>query len=235
MVNAAHVKFDAMQCVMVSVLTSAALIAHADDQLDLPEPTTIAALEQPAANPSNDTRTAFASSLYDRSVPIRPEVRTASRVTAEKTRSLTDASMSPIGADGRPVTELTGVSLRWWLSRGHSDVGFGVGTLGRIMPPTPGVMDNSGALVGNMPMLTLGWRYRTASNSTFFVDAAGARSFSAVDAGNYVNTKVGAEWQVSKSKFGFDRGNLGLSLDSGYRMTVKVRRSGIGIYVRGKF
>ena len=51
-----------------------------------------------------------------------------------------------------------------------------------------------------------------------------------------VNTKLGAEWKSPASRFGLDkRGHLGIQFDSGYRMSLRLRKSGVGVYVRGQF
>lgn len=159
----------------------------------------------------------------------------APQVTAERSR-LIGADTLGVGADGRPSTELSGVSYRWWLSRGRSDVGVGVGALGRVITQPPGVIDGGTSLAGSVPTVTVGWRYRVTNDSVVFADASGARGLGLNGNGNYVSTKLGAEWKSPVSRFGLDkRGHLGVRLDSGYRMSLRVRKSGIGVYVRGQF
>ena len=49
-------------------------------------------------------------------------------------------------------------------------------------------------------------------------------------------TKLGVEWAGrSRSRLGFDKGAFGLLLDSGYRMSLRIRHGGLGLYVRGQF
>jgi hypothetical protein len=53
--------------------------------------------------------------------------------------------------------------------------------------------------------------------------------------GNYVNTKVGMEWKPAKRTLGFEHGAVGMQLDSGYRLALKPRHGGLGLYLRGQF
>lgn len=155
----------------------------------------------------------------------------APRVTFE--RATLAADVPPVlDAQGRALDELAGVSLRWWARHGRADVGVGVGTLGFVPRP-----DAAGtALLGPRPTLTLGWRYRLNGETAVFADATGVRAL----AGDgpmpgIVNTKVGLEWKPATSRFGFEHRSIGVQLQSGYRMSLRVRGGGVGVYLRGQF
>lgn len=219
--------------VVVALLLVAGTSATAADDEPEPRPAEPVAvdarpLDLPVAGDSMMARIG-PSLVGERRAPPAP------RVTAERTR-LIGADAVAIGTDGRALTELSGVSYRWWLSRGRSDVGVGVGALGRVIAPPPGIVDGGTGLAGSVPTVTVGWRYRVSNDSVVFADASGARGLGANGTGNFVNTKLGAEWKSPVSRFGLDkRGHLGIRLDSGYRMSLRLRKSGVGVYVRGQF
>ena len=103
-----------------------------------------------------------------------------------------------------------------------------------VAPPTP---DGSGVggLRGAVPAVTVGMRYRVSSEAAVYADATSARSLAADAAPGLYNTKVGMEWKPAKSKFGLEGRSLGIQLQSGYRMSLRLRSKGIGVYFRGKF
>lgn len=162
----------------------------------------------------------------------------APRVTFERSRALDSdrfqAAQHGLDVYGRPLVELGGVTYRWWVNRGASNFGVGFGTVGYLVPSP----DASGApaFTPGASVLTLGWRYQVNARSTVFADASGQRAFNEEGADRY-STKVGVEWKASSSRFGLDGAarSLAFRLDSGYRMSVKVRRNGLGVYVKGQF
>lgn len=163
----------------------------------------------------------------------------APRVTVEDAHLL-DSERDQVGragfdAYGRPLTEVGGVTYRWWLGRGASHVGVGLGTTGYLSAP-PDATGPARQFIPGGSVLTVGWRYQFADQSTVFADASGARRFDA-DTANRFSTKVGVEWKSRTSKFGFDgvSRSLALRLDSGYRMSLRVRKNGFGVFVKGQF
>ena len=69
-----------------------------------------------------------------------------------------------------------------------------------------------------------------------YADASGARRVSSDVRTDLYNTKLGMEWTTKKpSALGFEKGALGLQFDSGLRMSLRVRRGGIGMYLRSQF
>lgn len=167
----------------------------------------------------------------------------APRFTVDRTRLLESdrLRLGNSGTDpyGRPLTEQGAVTYRWWIGRGASNFGLGLGAAGFVFPASgSGAIDGPMAVNYTSSVLTVGYRYQLDSKSTVFADASGARRFSAdADAIDRFSTKVGVEWKARSNKFGLDGAarSLSLQLDSGYRMAVKVRRNGFGIYVRGQF
>ena len=143
---------------------------------------------------------------------------------------------TPLTTDARTSTELVGVSYRWWLSRGRTDWGVGVGTLGYVVAPVEGTLAGAPAsLVGSVPTLTVGVRYRLSRESALYADASGAQGLGGDRSASYVNAKLGMEWTTAKPKLGFEQGALGVHFDSGYGVTLRVRHGGLGAYLRGKF
>jgi hypothetical protein len=140
-----------------------------------------------------------------------------------------------VNLDGRTANDLAGVTYRVWMSSGRAAVGVGIGTLGYLWPSADGHGDGPRTLIGAVPNLSLGVRYRMSNEHSVFADASGARGLGA-DAGDaYYTAKVGVEWKPAKAKFGFEQGALGVRFDSGYKLALKARSGGAGLYLRGQF
>lgn len=156
----------------------------------------------------------------------------APRVTFE--RAPLAAGMPPaLDRQGRELSEVAGVSLRWWARHGRADVGVGVGTLGLV--PRPDAAAGT-ALLDPRPTVTLGWRYRLTGESVVYADATGVRGLAGENGmPGIVNTKLGLEWKPATSRFGFEHRSFGVQLQSGYRMSLRVRGGGLGVYLRGQF
>ena len=134
-----------------------------------------------------------------------------------------------------PAAELVGVSYRWWLTNGRSDVGIGLGALGYRVTPPSAFTDSRGVLMGSVPMVTLGLRYRMSGQSVLLADASSALGLGANGRDGYV-TKVGVEWKArSESRFGLDGSSLGFQFDSGMRMSLRWRKGGLSVYFRSQF
>lgn len=155
-------------------------------------------------------------------------------VSSVRTR-LTPEGPSQFTPDGRPLSELAGVDYKLWMSHGRADVGVGMGTLGYVVPRPDGRVEGPVALTGASPTLSVGVRYRVTSRSAVYADASGAHGLGVDQPANYVNTKVGMEWKPAKNTFGFEHGAIGMHFDSGYHLSVKARRGGLGLYLRGQF
>lgn len=154
-------------------------------------------------------------------------------VDATRTR-LTPPGAPALTPDGRQMTELAGVNYRWWLTRGPAAMGVGVGTLGYVRPALDGRPEPL-ALTGTAPTFSVGLRYRTSMHSAVYADAHGTRGLAPEVEGLYVNTKVGMEWKPAKNTLGFEHGTIGVHFDSGYRLSFRPRKGGLGVYLRGQF
>jgi len=162
--------------------------------------------------------------------PDNPAPR-LTRVQVSADASLLRANAAAAGAS----TQLVGVSYRWWISHGRSDVGVGVGTLGYRVTPIGALADDPRIRTGATPMLSVGWRYRVSDQSVLHADALSARGL-AVNGGDGYFTKIGVEWKAKpESRFGLDGSSLGLQFDSGLRMSIRLKKGGVGFYLRSKF
>ncbi|CAN5709388.1 hypothetical protein BH11PSE8_BH11PSE8_03880 [soil metagenome] len=135
--------------------------------------------------------------------------------------------------------ETSGVSYRWWKHMGPSsaglDVGVGLGTVGYLVrPPVQGAADTVASLNNPSTVLSVGMRYRTSERSVVFADTSSARGFAGNGRDAYV-AKVGVEWKSASSPVRLMQGGLGLQLDGGSRMTLRVRRGTVGVYMRSSF
>jgi hypothetical protein len=167
---------------------------------------------------------------------IRTEMRTEIRTTVEveQVRMLAPSS-SHFGREGRPAgvaDELAGVSYRHWLSHGRHDLGIGIGSIGYLSPRSA---DGARQVVGAVPTLSIGWRHRMAVDYRLFADASGARGLGDDPSATQVTTRVGVEWTPAKSAFRFAHGMLGLQLNSGYRVSVRLRHGRPMLYLRTRF
>ncbi|MES2958885.1 MAG: hypothetical protein V4792_11890 [Pseudomonadota bacterium] len=94
---------------------------------------------------------------------------------------------------------------------------------------------------GVAPTMTLGMRYQLSEQHVLFANTSGVRTgpgmraLSAEQIDADATTKVGMEWKPAKSALGLERGAIGLQLDSGYRLSLRTRRGGAGLYLRGNF
>jgi hypothetical protein len=165
----------------------------------------------------------------ERTTTLAPEV------SAVRTRLGTTMVPALQLSDGRAATDLAGVDYRLWMTRGRAGIGVGVGTLGYVQPSADGRIDGPVHLTGAMPTLSVGVRMRMTPESSVYADATGSRGFRADPDAGFVNTKVGVEWKPAKSRFGFEGGRLALQLDSGYKLSLRARKGGIGIVLRGQF
>lgn len=144
-------------------------------------------------------------------------------------------ALAPLAAYPRGTLQLAGVDLRLWMGIGRASFGAGVGTLGYLSPFDHGHADGPMAVTGAMPSVSFGVRYRLSDQQLLYADASRARSLGSHRAATLVTTNIGVEWKPSRPKFGFERGAFGIQLDSGYRLSVKVRQGRPVLYLRGQF
>ena len=127
--------------------------------------------------------------------------------------------------------ELSGGQYRWSASRGGLDVGMNF-----AMPAQDGRRvdlraDNAGPLVPTLPSLSVGLR---RDNQVPTASTLLDRSTASTRGASYVS-KIGLEWKPPQSQVNFLRGGLGIRLDGNDRMTVRLRKGVLGLYMQRKF
>jgi len=134
--------------------------------------------------------------------------------------------------------ETNELSYRWWRSSGRADLGFGLGTLTYGTRPTgsvPGLgSEGVSSVFAAGTVMTVGMRYRTSATSAVYADASGVRGYG-FDGGEAVVGKVGIEFKAAQSRFNINYGGLGLRLAGDTRMTLRVKRGGLGVFMRSAF
>lgn len=209
----------------VGALSAAKAQAADEPALDLPR-------VPAAALPADDNDSLLARVAAEVSAPVGDPalqvVELSGRLDPDAAHPFTDA---------RGSRELAGVSYRVWMTRGRARVGLGFGALGRTTATPPdGSEPAPRTLAEAAPVVSLAMRYRLGEHSAVFADASLAHALAGTEGlGDYANAKVGVEWKAAKPRLGFERGRLGLQLDSGYRMSFRIRKSGLGVYLRGNF
>jgi hypothetical protein len=142
-------------------------------------------------------------------------------------------------------SDVTEMSYRWWKSNGRADVGLGLGTLtytsrptGSVSgpPPLPGQAGDAGvaSAMATGTVLTMGMRYRTSERSAVFADAASARG-PGLEGTDGVVGKVGVEFKSAQSRLNIAYGGLGMRLAGDTRMTLRLRRGGLGVFMKHAF
>ncbi|MEO6410222.1 MAG: hypothetical protein ABIO45_15920 [Burkholderiaceae bacterium] len=197
----------------------------------LADPTT------PVANGSDDETLVAAARI---STPMPQGRHTAIDMLAAPRYIRTDPALpnlstgpSPLGGAAR--TELSEISRRWWLSRERADIGVGVGTVAYSLPGSGTRRDDEQSLRNAVPAVSVGLRYRSSPDSAVYADASSAPGLYGKGSDAY-SAKLGIEWQGEpRSGWGFMQGGLGLRLDSGKIMTMRVKGGGLGVYLRSKF
>jgi hypothetical protein len=149
-----------------------------------------------------------------------------------------DAVPEPLRTAPNFRGEATEVGYRWWISRGRADLGLGLGTLAYSVRPITGAAgllpEAPANVVGSGTVLTLGMRYRTSDRSSLFADAASWRG-AGIGGGDGVAGKVGIEFKSAQSRFNIAYGGLGLKLAGDARMTLRMRRGGLALFMRSTF
>ena len=139
---------------------------------------------------------------------------------------------APAGQTARG--ELSEISRRWWLSNDRADVGVGLGTVAYSAPASDLRTDGQ-TLRNAVPALSVGMRYRVSPESAVYADASNARGLYGKGSDAY-SAKVGVEWHGEpRPGWGFIQGGIGLRMDSGKIMTMRVKGGGLGVYLRSKF
>lgn len=156
---------------------------------------------------------------------------------SHRDRLADERTLTPAGT-GLAQREWSQVDMRMWATRGRQSLGIGLGAVtNATLAPATG--QDPARLIGQQvgPALTVGWRARFGEDTTLYADTSTMPGRLVGDADNrpYFSTRGGVDWKLSESKFGFDRGRLSMRLDSGYRMSLRLRSGGVGFMLRGQF
>ncbi|MEP7056183.1 MAG: hypothetical protein ABI809_00210 [Caldimonas sp.] len=126
--------------------------------------------------------------------------------------------------------EQTGRNYRWALSRGALDIGMSFDAQGRNGRAYDFRSETGGPVASSLPSLSLGLRrtpVQPTSASTLLARAAGSSD-------SYLS-KVGVEWKPAESHVNFLREGLGFRLEGSDRMTVRLRKGVLGVYMHHKW
>jgi len=138
-------------------------------------------------------------------------------------------------------TDMTELSYRRWASSGRASVGVGVGTVTLTDRAMGGGVGGVGALrdappvgVASGSVLMLGLHYRATESSSVYADASRVSGLG-LNGDDQVVGKVGMEFKAARSQWGLAYGGLGFRMAGDARMTVKLRRGGVGLFMRSAF
>ncbi len=135
-------------------------------------------------------------------------------------------------------TDLTELSFRRWVTRGRADIGAGFGSVALIDRSTGMLSARSGdgaaATMAVGTMLMLGLRYRTTEQTSIYADAMHLRGLG-LEGEDRIFSKVGVEFKAAQSDWKIVYGGLGFQLAGDARMTLKLRRGGLGITMHSAF
>lgn len=175
------------------------------------------------------------ASLLGRVSAANPALREAGPVAMEAALGTASPAEPMSDAQGNVVDAMSRVTVSHWMGRGQARLGLGFGAVGQRAA-------DGAALANPSPAVTVGVQLAVAPRATMFADASSAAvwrtagSEAGAPAALY-NTRVGMEFKSASNArgLGFDRGAIGMQLDSGYRLQMKPRRGGLAVYLRGQF
>ena len=174
------------------------------------------------AKPNVVLASALAGTPADDAAPGRP---------AEAMPSEREEASLPTTSRWSSGAELSGGQYRWSASRGSLDVGmnFAVPQNGQRFDFRS---ETSGPLLPALPTLSVGLRRDAQVPAT--ASSLLERSTGSASNVSYVS-KIGLEWKPPQSQVNFIREGLGIRLDGNNRMTVRLRKGVVGLYMQRKF
>ena len=128
--------------------------------------------------------------------------------------------------------ELVGGSYRWSLVRGALDLGMrfdaprsAAQAVNLGAPPSP--------VGAELPAISLGWRLPASGHAP----SAGTLLERAMESARAESSggKIGVEWKPAEPQINFLREGLGIRLEGNNRMTVRLRKGMLGVYMHRKF
>jgi hypothetical protein len=158
----------------------------------------------------------------DRGAAVRAAAQPATAVANEK----------PARARWSSTADVSGGSYRFSAHRGALDVGMA------FTPPAQSGhaydfrSENYGPIGSNLPSVSLG--LRRVSGQAPSASSMLERATSATNGNGYVS-KFGVEWKPAQSQVNFLREGLGIRLDGNDRMSVRLRKGVLGLYMHRKF
>ena len=211
--------------VTAGLLVGAAAAAPAQETV-LP----VAAATDAAAAARDAARVETASPA--RSAPAGSNAAPVSTATLERAAPQAAAAPEP------PVrwvtsTEWSGRRYRWSLHRGSLDIGLAFEPRDSALRPLDEHTESAAPLVPTLPTLSLGVR-RVGRRDGAAASSLLERALDRPAEGAYTS-RVGIEWKPAQSQLNFLRDGLGVRLDGNDRMSVRLRKGVLSVYVQRKF
>ncbi len=155
--------------------------------------------------------------------PVPPKHRRASATSRRVCR----------GHAGRRAAELSGGQYRWSASRGSLDVGM---NLRHARPGRPALSTCESETAGPLlPTLPIAQRRLAPRRATARPPAACSTGPPDRPAALRTSARSAFEWKPPQSQVNFLREGLGIRLDGNDRMTVRLRKGVLGVYMQRKF
>jgi hypothetical protein len=153
-------------------------------------------------------------------------------VAALTPRAAVEAGEGPSAAGWSTSYEASPATYRWSLGRGAFDFGLHVDARPLATRPLDARADSAVPLDAAAPSLSVGLRSTSIrsdpSASSLLERALGRRG------GDSYERKVGIEWKPVQSRLFLGQG-LGIRLDGDDRLTMRLRKGSLGIYMQGNF
>lgn len=151
----------------------------------------------------------------------------------QASETTTEAESPAVPLRWSSSAESSGGIYRWSVSRGALDIGMSVDAPVRAGRPFDFRFDTPRPLPATLPSLSLGLRRFAAGppapESTLLERALGQAG------AEPTLSRVGVEWKPAESQVSFLREGLGIRLDGNDRMTVRLRKGVLGIYMQRRF
>lgn len=188
-----------------------------------------AALGQEVASATSSVTASGATPLPERPSngggSVVPEV-----AAVDPARALPVATASP-SRHWVTSVEWAGRSYRWSAQRGAVDIGVGFDASDPTLRPLDlRGGDAAAPLVPMLPTISLGMRRARSVGASSLL----GRALGTSGEGESVS-RVGIEWKPAQPQVSFLREGLGVRLDGNDRMTVRLRKGMLGIYMHRKF
>jgi hypothetical protein len=143
-----------------------------------------------------------------------------------------EATEAASGARWSTSYDVSPSNYRWSLARGAIDFGLHFDARPLATRPLDGRVDSAVPLVAATPSLSLGLHSVSAkgdaSASSLLERALGVRP------GESFERKVGIEWKPAQSRLFLNQG-VGIRLDGDDRLTMRLRKGSLGLFMQSNF